>query len=578
MFKSFAVSATLVASTIAANNGLRVRATPAPPTPTRHDIAYTFTATMYTNRSATASLHQEGTSTYAASETLGANSQPEEMIDGRTTNVVMMYSSDAGIRALNPFFNWTVCNIFDVPFIGGASDWHQMTFEESLEDLFGFEFLPLYAAAEFVAPATYADTPCDLWSYESTQPSMTETADFCVASDGVLLSANYSATQGDPDNGGIFVRSENVMTEYVNTADDSLFVVPDNKDCVDLRTTAGDLKASDAQHLTLAQRAQEKGWVAGTNSRFEGMSDEEFKQTLMPLPYTFEGKKLLTKRSSSSSSSSSSKLSVTANTNSNMNVKGGSATSRTLSNSNLPASFDSRTAWPACSPLQTVRNQGACGSCWAFGASEALSDRFCVANYDQQAHSDLVLSPEYLLTCDTDNMGCGGGLLDDAWLFMGETGLPTDDCVPYEEVNGQIDPAIPCSALQKCVASAKDTEFKLFAADSVFGVEPGNVEAMMAEIMANGPIEVGFQVFDDFKSYTSGVYSKTDGAKLMGGHAVKLIGWGTDDDNVDYWIIANSWADSWGDLGGFFYMKRGNNECGVEQTPAAGLVLGVSSN
>ena len=82
--------------------------------------------------------------------------------------------------------------------------------------------------------------------------------------------------------------------------------------------------------------------------------------------------------------------------------------------------------------------------------------------------------------------------------------------------------------------------------------------------------QVGFFVFSDFRLYKSGVYQKSANATgPEGGHAVKALGWGTED-GADYWIIANSWSPAWGD-DGFFKIIRGTNECGIETTVAAGL-------
>jgi len=87
--------------------------------------------------------------------------------------------------------------------------------------------------------------------------------------------------------------------------------------------------------------------------------------------------------------------------------------------------------------------------------------------------------------------------------------------------------------------------------------------------MTNGPIEVAFDVYEDFFSYTTGVYVHKTGA-LAGGHAVKMIGWGVMN-NVPYWTVANSWGTDWADYGGFFYIKRGVDECGIESAGVAGL-------
>ena len=79
--------------------------------------------------------------------------------------------------------------------------------------------------------------------------------------------------------------------------------------------------------------------------------------------------------------------------------------------------------------------------------------------------------------------------------------------------------------------------------------------------MKNGPAEAGFYVYEDFLTYKSGVYQKTKG-NFIGGHAVKIMGWGTEN-GTEYWLVANSWNEDWGDKG-FFKILRGTNECGIE--------------
>lgn len=85
--------------------------------------------------------------------------------------------------------------------------------------------------------------------------------------------------------------------------------------------------------------------------------------------------------------------------------------------------------------------------------------------------------------------------------------------------------------------------------------------------MTNGPIEVSFTVYADFEAYKSGVYEHKTGSEL-GGHAVKMLGWGVED-GTPYWLVANSWNESWGDHG-FFKIIRGKNECGIEASAVAG--------
>jgi cathepsin B len=77
-----------------------------------------------------------------------------------------------------------------------------------------------------------------------------------------------------------------------------------------------------------------------------------------------------------------------------------------------------------------------------------------------------------------------------------------------------------------------------------------------AEIMANGPLETGFTVYEDFLSYSSGIYDPTS-KKNMGGHAVKIIGWG-EEEGTKFWLVANSWGSRWGEEG-FFRIKIGTS-------------------
>lgn len=89
--------------------------------------------------------------------------------------------------------------------------------------------------------------------------------------------------------------------------------------------------------------------------------------------------------------------------------------------------------------------------------------------------------------------------------------------------------------------------------------------------MTNGPLYVAFTVYADFETYKSGVYKHTTGG-FLGGHAVEMIGWGTEN-GEDYWLIKNSWNEEWGD-GGLFKIARGVNECGIEGSVSGGTLDG----
>ncbi|KXJ22227.1 cathepsin B [Exaiptasia diaphana] len=229
---------------------------------------------------------------------------------------------------------------------------------------------------------------------------------------------------------------------------------------------------------------------------------------------------------------------------------------------NIPTNFDAREQWPGS--IHPIRNQGACGSCWAFGASETLSDRFAIAS---QNKINVVLSAQQLVDCNTKNTGCKGGWPIQAWNYMRDVGLLTEQCYgPYYAKQYQ------------CRINANTTQCpyepgypaRFYKAKNAYSLPAKNVEAVQTEIMTYGPVEADFTVYQDFFAYRSGVYMHATG-KAVGGHAIKIIGWGTEG-NEDYWLCANSWGGNWG-MNGFFKIRRGSDECGIEDGITAGQAL-----
>jgi cathepsin B len=233
----------------------------------------------------------------------------------------------------------------------------------------------------------------------------------------------------------------------------------------------------------------------------------------------------------------------------------------------LPDTFDSRTEWPQCASIGAIRDQGHCGSCWAFGAVESLTDRFCIQSNGQ---SKPILAAQDPTSCDNSNSGCNGGYLASVWKYMASTGVVTEPCYPYE-MGTCHHPG--CSELPtpKCNKIC-NTSALIFTTDKHHAVAgysiARNITAIAAEILKNGPVEAAFTVYEDFNNYVSGVYHHVTGS-AEGGHAIKIIGWGTES-GTDYWLVANSWNTDWGDQG-FFKIRRGTNECGIEAQVTAGL-------
>lgn len=247
----------------------------------------------------------------------------------------------------------------------------------------------------------------------------------------------------------------------------------------------------------------------------------------------------------------------------------------------LPKNFDARVQWPNCPTIQEIRDQGACGSCWAFGAVEAMSDRFCI-------HSNLQIhvSAEDLLTCcDSCGFGCDGGFPSAAWSSWVSDGLVTggqynsnEGCEPYtiascdHHVNGTKAPCGHSQPTPDCSTTCESNYKIPYAQDKHMGKSSYSVNSdpaqIQTEIFTNGPVEAAFTVYADFLSYKTGVYQYKSGVEL-GGHAVRILGWG-EENGTPYWLVANSWNGDWGDKG-FFKILRGNDQCGIESSIVAGL-------
>jgi cathepsin B len=252
-------------------------------------------------------------------------------------------------------------------------------------------------------------------------------------------------------------------------------------------------------------------------------------------------------------------------------------------NADLPAEFDAATQWPDCTVIGNVRDQSACGSCWAFGSVASYESRKCIVSGD-----DIKYSPEDTAFCSTAGFGCNGG--NSAWSWFKRTGVVTggdntdtgkgDTCLPYSFApcahhvpatekypacpSGEY-PSPQCES--KCSEDGYSTSYandkqKASSAYSVRGEDK-----IKQDLVENGPMYVSFTVYADFPTYKSGVYTHQTGSAL-GGHAVTLVGYG-ELDGTPYWKIKNSWNEQWGN-GGHFLIKRGSNECGIEGNVNAG--------
>ncbi|XP_075054810.1 dipeptidyl peptidase 1-like [Mixophyes fleayi] len=221
----------------------------------------------------------------------------------------------------------------------------------------------------------------------------------------------------------------------------------------------------------------------------------------------------------------------------------------------LPDAWDWRNIQGA-NFVSPVRDQGSCGSCYSFGAMAMLESRIRVMTRLQQKP---ILSPQQVVSCSNYSQGCDGGF---PYLIAGkyaqDFGIVEDADFPYTGSDS------PCTL--------KDQQYKYYSAEYhyVGGFYGGCNEAYMKyELIMGGPLAVSFEVYDDFMYYAGGIYHHTGlqdkfNPFQLTNHAVLLVGYGSDSKTGEkYWIVKNSWGESWGESG-FFRIRRGTDECAIE--------------
>ena len=170
----------------------------------------------------------------------------------------------------------------------------------------------------------------------------------------------------------------------------------------------------------------------------------------------------------------------------------------------------------------------------------------------------LPFSVQMLVDCDTYDSGCNGGLMEYSYTWLKENGgIMTDADYPYKGYKGTCQ-SDPSKYVDMTISGYK----KLGSSTSTWS--PVDEDEMKEFLYEVGPLAIALNA-NPLQTYTGGVLDKTSSQCPVSGinHAVLLVGYGHDDaSNKDYWLVKNSWGQSWGE-DGYFRIKRGSGTCGV---------------
>lgn len=244
--------------------------------------------------------------------------------------------------------------------------------------------------------------------------------------------------------------------------------------------------------------------------------------------------------------------------------------------------------WTTLAASQNIRDQGACGSCWAIASATILEAHSQI--YDSE--NTRTFSTQDMLACVPNphscggNGGCEGATVELALDWVMHQGLSKEEQDPYKAVTGYCHQPIRRALFMSSRITSKTEDFAApgirYASQQspsmAFGMQawerlPENkYMPLMRAIVEHGPVAVSVSA-EKWYLYSTGIFDGCDKDAVID-HAVTLIGYGTDKElNEKFWLIQNSWGPEWGEHGMIRLRRRDNDEvdqCGVDRQPEVG--------
>uniref|UniRef100_A0A336MCR0 CSON013588 protein n=1 Tax=Culicoides sonorensis TaxID=179676 RepID=A0A336MCR0_CULSO len=219
----------------------------------------------------------------------------------------------------------------------------------------------------------------------------------------------------------------------------------------------------------------------------------------------------------------------------------------------LPKEYD----WRTKNVVSEVKNQGSCGSCWAFSAVGNIEGQHAIKYGKLESYSE-----QELVDCDSKDNGCGGGYMDDAFKAI-ETlgGIELENEYPYS------------AKREKCHFDSSKVHARVKGAVDL----PKNETAIAQFLVQNGPIAVALNA-NAMQFYRGGVskpWKMLCSSKNLD-HGVLMVGYGVAEypkfnKSLPYWIIKNSWGPKWGEQG-YYRLYRGDNRCGIAEMASSAVI------